>query len=170
MSTRTYPEGTLAMITALNRRRPYRAFFTGQEWKEAEGLGYFTVIEPVTVRPLVVIDPDDRKQVERFRDATVDALMEHVGKQCVRERDFTNVDLGNAMQAALRQFAESKPAKPDEPTGLGAVVEDGEGVRWVRVDAVGSGRTASNWVDAYSKENRWSDIDAVRVLSEGVPA
>ena len=63
--------------------------------------------------------------------------------------------------------AQTKPPKPAEPTGLGAVVEDAEGVRWVRTP-----RDPMPWRSAQETvmAARWVGINAVRVLSEGVPA
>ena len=53
--------------------------------------------------------------------------------------------------------------KPAEPNGLGAVVEDEEGVRYVRLNN-------GHWADGVSFPRSWPSIPAVRVLSEGVPA
>ena len=58
------------------------------------------------------------------------------------------------------------PRKPAEPTGLGAVVEDAEGERWVQF----SSKTGNWWRNRQGQHQRWADLDAVRVLSEGVPA
>ncbi len=68
------------------------------------------------IRPLVVIDPEDREQVERFRDLAsrfADDVPYSDG-----EGAYTT-----AMQAALREFASPTPPRPAEPLGLGAVVE-----------------------------------------------
>ena len=55
------------------------------------------------------------------------------------------------------------PPKPAEPMGLGAVVEDTDGEPWVRV----GGRLP--WFDGRRIVRAiWGDLDAVRVLSEGV--
>lgn len=80
----------------------------------------------------------------------------------------------NPAPVQLREFA--KP-KPDEPTGLGAVVEDAEGVKWVRLGRPGDDPTADDWrragwTSGDESERVWhfyADIDAVKVLSEGVP-
>jgi hypothetical protein len=105
-------------------------------------------------RPLVVIDPEDREQVERLCSHLLDI-------HWYGDTDY--------MQAALRKFANPTPPRPDEPMGLGAVVEDAEGVRWIRV----TGGDATPWARlgnvGYSPGWRhWSDITAVRILSEGV--
>jgi hypothetical protein len=100
-------------------------------------------------RPLVVIDPESEDDVRRLCEA------------------YRSVDhsIGTMpMQAALREFANPTPPKPPEPTGLGAVVEDAEGVRWVRYEPTGS---TAPWVgNCVSVE--WDDVPAVRILSDGV--
>ena len=107
------------------------------------------------IRPLVVIDPENREQVERLTDA-----LQGVGI------DTTGWDL---VRAALREFADPKPPKPEEPTGLGAVVEDAAGLRWTRVEA-GEAKTWNPWFPAGDPDmqpDEWARIDAVRVLSPG---
>jgi hypothetical protein len=64
-----------------------------------------------SARPLVVIDPESREQVERLRDETIRALHQQIGFQLARGDAFTEVDLANAMQAALREFAEPTPPR-----------------------------------------------------------
>ena len=62
---------------------------------------------------------------------------------------------------ALRSMLpKPKLVKPPEPQGLGAVVKDAEGDRWVNV---GHG----NWGSSLSLSH-YADIDAVEVLSEGI--
>ncbi len=102
-------------------------------------------------RPLVVIDPEDREQVERLAAA--------INHRHVYE------PFPERVQAALRSLI--TPPKPEEPTGLGAVVEDAEGELWVRVRPhQGAFRQASGeHVGRYCIYDR---IAAVRVLSEGV--
>lgn len=111
-------------------------------------------------RPLVVIDPESREDVERLRDLMDTAYAE----QSEGSLDSRHTGArGNAMQAALREFADPKPPKPDEPTGLGAVVEDAVGNWWVR--------HYDGWRHCDGNSARalaWREIDAVRVLSEGV--
>jgi len=110
------------------------------------------------IRPLVVIDPEDREQVERLTHVFYE--VRGLGSPALAPDRVTN------MQAALREFADPKPPKPAEPTGLGAVVEDTGGVLWVRA---GKSYTDPNWrVCGGSEWIRYADIPAVRVLSEGV--
>lgn len=126
--------------------------------------GDWDIAAGARLHPLVVIDPEDREQVERLMrlfpptwnlfpagdpDAVEDAII--------------------AGENALREFASPTPPKPDEPTGLGAVVEaiyNNHFVRaqsgdapWVRVADDGNARSCS-----------WAEIAVVKVLSPGVEA
>lgn len=110
------------------------------------------------VRPLVVIDPEDREQVERL-------WRHYVETAAVNRTD--------ALQAALREFANPTPPKPEEPTGLGAVVEDERGRRFTRYHATGVTLEPQPWAleaddDCIEIRYGWADISAVRILSEGV--
>lgn len=119
----------------------------------------------VNVRPLVVIDPEDREQAARLIALFSDQF---TAWSTDGERD------ADKMQAALREFANPKPPKPEEPTGLGAVVEDAAGLLWVRVEphdprnAIAVHAWRNRVVNAVPRENSWLHVDAVRVLSEGV--
>lgn len=128
--------------------------------------GGFSMLRGVAadLRRLVVIDPEDREQVERLRDLMDEAWVDQ-GNGQVEAR--TRGARGNALQAALCEFADPKPPKPEEPTGLGAVVEDARGERWVW-NAAGAG--GNHWlrVGPPTVWAAWTSIDAVRVLSEGV--
>ena len=109
------------------------------------------------VRPLVVIDPEDREQVERLARGW-HAEREHA----IRWEKLSQHDRDESIrtqQAALRSLI--TPPRPEEPTGLGAVVEDEDGVTWVRS---GDGY----WHDSDGGTARWDAVKAVKVLSEGV--
>ena len=61
--------------------------------------------------------------------------------------------------------------KPEEPKGLGAVVLDRDGDRWVRVDPDTSDDADGAWESEYSFARKtYSAIDVVGILSEGVTA
>ena len=62
--------------------------------------------------PVVVIDPEDREQVERLIDALANAERD-------KGRDYTEERSG-VMEAALREFANPNP-KPEEPLSPGAI-------------------------------------------------
>lgn len=103
-------------------------------------------------RPVVVIDPEDREQVERLTKAYCDA----------RDGDNDLYRVSAILQAALRSLI--APPKPEEPTGLGAVVEDAEGNLWVQVYEKGLWQRSDDR-DVWTV---WEKFSAVRVLSEGV--
>lgn len=110
-------------------------------------------------RPIVVLDPEDREQVAILLSHY------HSWKWTAEIAEASITD----MQAALREFADPKPPKEPEPTGLGAVVlvdeNDREG-RWTRSRSQEHG---VNWREEYG--GRWStyaDLNVVRVLSHGV--
>lgn len=123
--------------------------------------GAFRRVSISEARRLAVIDPEDRKQVERFRDLLPTDW-------CLSGDPLdpmTADESADQIAAAFRKFANPKPAKPAEPLGLGAVVEDAAGFRWVRL-------SDDNWRTgigiAAITSNSWDRINAVRVLSEGV--
>ena len=104
---------------------------------------------------VVVVDPEDREQVGRLT-----ALF--FGLNCASSID------ADAMQAALRTLASPPDPKPEEPLGLGAVVEDDEGIQWVRL--IHDHHGPHPWKPYGSRDKRYAyaDIAAVKVLSEGV--
>lgn len=110
-------------------------------------------------RPLAVIDPEDAEQVERLTDGLYGG--HHGGTVRVR--------------AALREFARPTPSI-DEPRGLGAVVEDADGKRFTRVCTKHVFQPeVSEWrcngaADLERSNVQWSAINAVRILSDGVPS
>lgn len=135
--------------------------FTYRAWSSSNGdSGYRDFRLAMDGRSLVVIDPEDFEQVERLAQARSDA-------GCAGEAwglvPGWHDDLIERMQAALRSLI--TPPRPIEPTGLGAVVEDARGERWVRGPLHNSWRWLK--VDAPGCEN-YAEIDVVRVLSEGV--
>ena len=101
------------------------------------------------VRRLVVIDPEDREQVERLR-------------QTMSLLGYERGDCAEDLQAVIRAMI--APPKPDEPTGLGAVVEDAVGEWWVQFTS----KTGKWWRNHQGVNRRWSDLNAAKVLSEGV--
>jgi len=120
---------------------------------DADGNGW-RVDSVEDARRLVVIDPEDREQLKRLLTAIYN------------QPDPLSPTL-HGLADALREFANPKPPVI-EPQGLGAVVEDAEGKRWVRAARIAHGwhrpmGTWAEWAD-------WSGVDAVRVLSEGVTA
>lgn len=120
-----------------------------------------------SAKPVVVLDPNSRKQVERLRNETLRCLRDHIGNRAVDECAFTEGDLANAMQAALRSLIADP--RPEEPTGLGAVI-DVSGELYVRDKTT---TTTAHWKRARGQENgkrhRYDELcGVVRVLSDGV--
>ena len=109
---------------------------------------------------VVVLDPDNRQQMEKF------ASLHDKAWQVIRDHhpDRVGTPTWEIYAMMLRLLNESPDLKPPEPTGLGAVVEDAEGDRWTRVD----GDAISLWHHGGRFPKQWRDIDAVRVLSDGV--
>lgn len=127
-------------------------------------------MEAYDLRPLVVIDPDDREQMEHLLEAHNKAEQDAAckGGECGSGSCWIDI-----MQAALREFANPTPPKPDEPQGLGAVVKDARGVRWVRTESAKGLRNPWQATLHPAEGDRvrslpYADISAVRVLSEGV--
>lgn len=115
-------------------------------------------------RLVAVVDPEDTDAVDRL----VHLFWDHGNDDC---------DDPAAMREALREFAAPAPPRPDEPTGLGAVVEDEVGDLWLRDGMPGDRSQSGHWWNktvAHEKNYdgvlraEWPDIAVVRVLSDGV--
>lgn len=109
-------------------------------------------------RLLVVIDPEDAEQVNRLADAFCAARWSHMPGS-----DECDPLTRSAMREALSEYLRPTPPRPDEPQGLGAVVEDAKGLNWIRIHPGGPA-----WVNGYQRWAEWSEVDAVRVVSPGV--
>lgn len=163
MTEREWKQGDVAILSLVNGSET-RALVDSFGWSDQSGMSW--ALEGsrgyTSARPLVVIDPEDREQVERLR-----ASLERMS--------FSPWACGAAtcLTTALREFANPTPPKPDEPTGLGAVVEDAKGYRFVR-GYEDEGTHPWHIIDPAANHTfawwKWSDIAAVRVLSEGVPS
>lgn len=102
MSAREWGPGDVTMWTAEFRRDEVSAHVAA--W---DGDGWPRLSDGAYARPLVVIDPENREQVERLRDSFIFATNE-------------GMTTGDAMQHALREFANPTPPTPDE---IGLLVE-----------------------------------------------
>lgn len=157
--------GDVALIESgcwANRHRAMREPHGWIYYTEHQGREYVSDEVATVVRPLLVVDPEDDAQVERLLASYYSEPGETVRLSSLHK-----------MQAALRELANPQPPKPDEPLGLGAVVEDADGERWVRL--VRDDSTPDDWKrSGYSGRGvdelwtRYADIPAVKVLSEGV--
>jgi hypothetical protein len=158
--SRDWKPGDVAMVECSDgqdRRAGYRRGTIGnpEAWEFEDGA--MRRVNESRTRPLAVLDPEDREQVERLCDLLYGG---HRG------------DVGIRVATALRKFANPTPPRPEEPSGLGAVVEDAEGARWVRAGL--TRRKADDWRCIEGEHvgywSEWHNVSAVRVLSEGVPS
>lgn len=111
-------------------------------------------------RPLVVIDPtsDDVDQLFsiRFRRD-----IESIVRLSIDDSQWARIEI-----AARRRLAEFASPKPEEPTQLGAVVEDSEGKRFIRVHETENCRWFRVGVGSLCT---WEGVRAVTVISPGAP-
>lgn len=95
-------------------------------------------------------------------------MRDHLANEC----DWFGMFEDNTVECLVAAFeAAQNPPKPEEPTGLGAVVEDAEGRRYVRhcPGDCEDGNLCIPWHRVVDAMNRtYDEFDAVRVLSEGV--
>ena len=157
MSEKNWQPGDVAVIVNKNSKfNGQRAMFCddgqGRAAWAVQSTDGLTMAFGSDLHPLVVLDSEDREQVERLN-----SLVPWLGAA---------PNLVDDMQAALRKFANPQ-SRIEEPQGLGAVVELQEGAIAVRTE--GNGDTA-NWSDKFGDFHWWSDLDVVRVLSEGYEA
>jgi hypothetical protein len=112
---------------------------------------------------LVVIDPEDREQVETLRTL-------------IASQPLTQNVATEAMQAALREYANPTPPEPEEPGTWGVVeascVHSDERRKWVRHED-GNWWPAETYISASDLEYRespddWSDLENPVVVREGV--
>jgi hypothetical protein len=160
MSAREWKPGDVAMVDAeWTRSRPFEdclAVLRARGWERVSD-GAMALNANPEPRGVAVIDPEDAEQVGRLLYRIEAAWVVRILYEGMRE----------ALQAALREFANPTPPKPDEPTGLGAVVETANGYRWLHAYC-DAGR--KQWIDKEGRIKDYEEIAAVRVLSEGVPS
>lgn len=114
--------------------------------------------EVMAANPLVLINPEDRDQVERIYRGWCDSLG---GPDLDQQVD--------AMQTALRGFASPTPPKPDEPATWGVVkaacVHSDERRTWMRHED-------GNWyvvgTDTKNNPDDWDSLVDPEVIREGV--
>jgi hypothetical protein len=155
MSTHEWKPGDVAMVEVGCHANRHRGMYITGGWRYDDDKWVNNDPAIVTARPLVVIDPEDREAVERLM---ADYLTRYDGMEAKPQPDEVSY-----MQAALREFAAPTPPKPDEPQGLGAVVE-AEGAQWVRFES----KTGWWWRDKAGTNRRYADLAVVRILSPGV--
>lgn len=124
---------------------------------------------PLLWGPPQVIDPDDQAQMERF------ARLHDEAWKRVRDRNPEKVGTAT-WEIVAEQFRLFKDPtyrrRPDEPQGLGAVVEDEDGRFWTRYDTRGDPQPW--WCDCdgpdvpVERRFSWDDIAALRVHWLGI--
>jgi hypothetical protein len=122
-------------------------------------------------RPLVVIDPEDRPRVDQFTDILAAAGVEVGPVEVARYTTPTDSRIHyrqafeDKVQQALRSLI--APPRPEEPMGLGAVVEDADGVLWVQTghDVTNPWSHGSN--GGHLQPRAYDKIDGPKVLFEG---
>lgn len=150
--SQNYRPGTV--VTATVRRVPNTRAIRTTSVEEGESMwvtpnsitGWRThIAEDVTdVRPLVVLDLSEVQ-----RGALVRLL-----------RDDNFSPFSRQESTRIADEIEALTPRPDEPTGLGAVVEVDGGVRFVRLPD-------GMWTSE-DESQPWHHLNVVRVLSEGV--
>jgi hypothetical protein len=128
VSGREWKPGDVAVLTTPDGREfmavRTEGGSTGDYWSAPKGWPRGSVSDECAIRPLVVIDPEDREQVERLIRASVGT---HSGCPDVLEISAAQID---HMQAALREFANPTPVEVFEhfvvSTGVDRLVVNGK--------------------------------------------
>lgn len=158
MSAREWEPGSVALVDSWRGVKQI-AFRTKRgdvdEWcvldgTDTRGLDLAGVI---AVHPALVIDPEDREQVERLA----------AGYEQDSDPGEVAID---QMQAALRELANPKPPRMDEPSLWGVVEAHVPGIprrRWVHHE---EGR----WVSDEGVVRPWDLLEEPELIREGVPS
>jgi hypothetical protein len=156
MSKREWKPGDVASILPKGTQVALR---TRAGWTYADGSTHGVRADEYNFRPLVVIDLPPGALAGW--PVLVNALRE-AGEKTGYRMIFDGL---------IEQIeTQTKPPKPEEPTGLGAVVEDADGRLFTRRCDCGAPRDwwPNHAIEEVAVGTAYSDIDAVRVLSEGV--
>ena len=162
MSESKYEPGTVAMIRVKGDDREVIAFrdddstVAGWSLGERRRSAVWVDREQVTdVRPLVVLDPEDARCVVTYLRLAAQYAMNKQAQD-------------NAHRIADQIEQQTRPPKPAEPTGLGAVVEDARGDFWVYTGLRNAKDGETRLWFHGSLPADYADIAAVKVLSEGI--
>lgn len=159
MTQQKWEPGTVALVTGggYSSRAMLRSDGVRFERWALASDSFIASEDALTVRPLLVLDPDNPDQMRELWEGW---------------RDSHSPNGATAMTAAVRAMLPKRtPVKPAEPTGLGAVVEDVDGTLWTRVERGQVTDTRNPWYPATLAELQpleYDEIAAVKVLSEGV--
>lgn len=158
----TYEPGTVALVKFAWGMGEFRTCIRAQRhgklgWLH-DRLDGFTPDDhpagPTSVRPLVVIDLSSA-------ESTPESILRLAAKVLDDGRSGYEAEASHLRDWANQIEAQTRPPKPAEPTGLGAVIEDTEGRKYVRTE------WQSPW-DRGGGAFTYDAIDVARVLSEGV--
>lgn len=164
MSAHEWKSGDVALVTLYDGTTSRAIMRHDGSWRLAEScVNNGIATDP---RPLVVIDPE--RILPDWPGSLLSSLLEAcalIVAESVAPWEVHETTLLNNLTAAFAAVCDEP--KPAEPTGLGAVVEDADGQRWVKVHA---------HLDSYRQSTGtqlgiylpYYDINVVRVLSEGV--
>ena len=153
MSEREWKPGGVAALTFFDEVAIGVRNSTNTGWRHSSAwaCGSLADFVPHVARPLVVIDPEDREQVERLRNALFGRSAHAHG---VKE-----------MQTVLREFADPKPPKPVWADG--DAVQVGEnGIVWIRGTAAWTNR-GDYVIDEHLKDGTYR---LIRRQSDGAGA
>ena len=122
--------------------------------------------------PVLVVDPDDRDQAEAFakqyNDTTRDTASPMGNRSLDQQNNITN-DVQATFRAMLAPRPPSLPSRPDSAPWLRTT----KGHRWVRLDLFMRPVAFPQRIGERARPAtpyEWDNINAVRVLSEGVPS
>jgi hypothetical protein len=158
----TYEPGTVAVATVSGVPNIRVMRLTSLWYSAIEVFGDRAhVLEDVTdVRRLVALDLDD------FHAPTIVGMLREAAAD--RHDNVCLHAIADQIEAQTKPPKPPKPPKPAEPIGLGAVVEDSDGVRWVRLTDDGDVNKHWRRADMGAVLRHWQIVDAVKVLSNGI--
>lgn len=137
-----YKAGDVVLHPKYGRGIVQQGFAQWVEWPTLTGAKKLDEVAD-DLRRLVVIDPEDREQVERLAQAYLDKF----------GSGNSVAAIANQMQAALREFVKPTPEPLTEPTDLAARVVDKDGDTWARI-----GDQWVSVVDGYRVIDTWAQM------------
>ncbi|MDN4174753.1 hypothetical protein QWY28_17460 [Nocardioides sp. SOB77] len=161
----SWPPGTVAAVKHTAGAEGVAVLTEANRWACAFGDGHFHAADPVQVRPLLLIDPEDEVQVEQLIRALTDMVPQRVVAPVGAGHGTGVTPLSDSWWvSATQQALRSLLPAPLEPVLPGAVVRDLNGHTHVRAPR-DDGRP---WVGSDGKWRAWADVLAHDVLSPGI--
>lgn len=150
MTQQEWEPGTVAMVTdgrgeylALRRTPGATSYWVGNVRHATDG-------KVTSVRPLLVLDPDDPDQMRE--------LERRLSAADWSASDFTTNRVDAISVTVRAMLPKPTPVKPAEPAGLGAVVEDIHGYLWTRFREHPSSLVPP-WIDHGGHKRHYADIE-----------